>query len=76
MKVKVGGSMSYKVQVAAYEPLDVSAFVEIEKEIENEDGIEEINLKLNEILKHQVNTRMAEAVINYRKNIASLKKNI
>lgn len=76
MKVKVGGSMSYKVQVAAYEPLDVSAFVEIEKDIENEEGIEEINLKLNEILKHQVNTRMAEAVTNYRKNIANLKKNI
>lgn len=76
MKVKVGGSMSYKVQVAAYEPLDVSAFVEIEKEVENEDGIEELNLKLNEILKHQVNTRMAEAVTNYRKNIATLKKNI
>lgn len=77
MKIKLGGSISYKVQIGPYEPADASAFVEIEDEIDssNEEAeIEALNEKINALLKSQVNKRLEIALHNYRTKIMELKR--
>ena len=69
--VKIGGSISYKVQIAAYESLETTAFMEIEDNDLTQNELEE---KLNESLKKQVNKRMEVAVRNYHDNVERLKK--
>jgi len=69
--VKIGGSISYKVQIAPYESLETTAFMEIEDNDLTQNELEE---KLNESLKKQVNKRMEVAVRNYHDNVERLKK--
>ncbi len=70
-KIKVGGSVSYKIQIAPFESLETSAFMEVEDDKFTEEELQE---KLNISLKAQVNKRMEIAVKNYHENIERLKK--
>ena len=74
MKIKLGGSMAYKVQIGPYEPTDASAFIEIEDEVDNDEGIEALNNKINTILKSQVNKRLELAINNYKTKVTELKR--
>jgi hypothetical protein len=77
MKIKLGGTISYKVQIGPYEPADASAFVEIEDDIDSnneETEIEALNEKINTILKNQVNKRLEMALSNYKTKVMELKR--
>jgi hypothetical protein len=73
-KAKVGGTISYKVQIAPYESLEVSGVLETEYDFDNPEDLERTELAINEKLKAQVNKRMEMAVKNYHENIERLKK--
>lgn len=78
MKITLGGSMGYKIQVAQFEPLEASSYFGIEDEFENfdEEKIEKFNEKINAILQKQVNEKMKVAIINYKENIVRLKNKV
>jgi hypothetical protein len=78
MKITLGGSMGYKIQVAQFEPLEASSYFGIEDEIESfdEDKIEMFNAKINALLQKQVNEKMKVAIVNYKENIARLKSKV
>ena len=68
---KTGGTISYKIQIAPFESLETSAFMEIENDNLTDEQLQE---KLDESLKKQVNKRMEIAVKNYHERIEKLKK--
>lgn len=75
-EVKISGSLGYKVQVAQFEPMDVTAYVEYTADVEDENdpGIGELEQKVNETLKNQVNRRFEVGVRNYKDKIVELKR--
>lgn len=67
MKVKIGGSMGYKLQIGPYEPVDISSFIETEKEIEMEEQIIELQERIDSILLNDINKKVKLACANYKK---------
>jgi hypothetical protein len=73
-KARLGGTVSYKVQIAPYESLEVSGIMEIEYDFDDPDDLVRTETAINEKLKAQINKRMEMAVKNYHENIERLKK--
>ena len=79
-ETKIGGSIGQKVQISQFEPLDVNAYLEYTVEFEDGDDVDtriaELEQKINETLRNQVNRRFEVGVRNYKEKIAELKKAI
>lgn len=73
MKVKVSGTIGYKLQIGPYEPVDVSSFIEVEKEVELDEQIIELQEKIDTILLNDINKKVKLACANY-KNVKEILK--
>lgn len=76
MKVKVGGTLSYKIQVGAYEPTEVSSFIEVEKDIDIDEQIVELQEKIDSILINDINKKVKLACQNYKNVKEILRRSI
>ena len=62
--MKLAGSIETKIQVANFESVGVSAFIEIDKDV----SFEELNQEINDKLIKQLNSKMVAAINNYKEN--------
>jgi hypothetical protein len=72
--MKIGGSVSYKVNVAPYETMEVSSFLELE--VSGELSQEELEEKQNQItnaLKNDVNKKAKDFIVNFHEKIKKMK---
>ncbi len=75
MKIKVSGSMGFKLMLAPYSPADVISFVEIEDETDKlftEDKVEELQDKVNLLLKKDVMNKMKILMKEYAEQKSNL----
>ena len=73
--MKIGGSVSYKVNVAPYETMEVSSYLELEVDSKAEvDEIEKRQAIISKLLKDDVNKKAKEFIENFHDKIKRLKE--
>lgn len=75
MKIKIGGSLSYKIMLKQYEPMDVSTTIEIETdstEIHQEE-LERLTANVDKMLKASINSKLELGIRNYKEKVETLR---
>ena len=80
MKIKVGGSIGFKIQGRTYESIEASTVFSIEKEVPDDTPFEEIEKKFfdktNKILEKEALKKMKIAFNAYDENMDKIRKKL
>jgi NH3-dependent NAD+ synthetase len=75
MKIKVGGNIGYKIQGKPYESIDVSSYclIEVERDELTESNYEELNEKINELIKKENRKKLKLAIGEYKDSLEKIR---